>query len=73
MSDLTSIQSIMQGKEKENLWIIIINYNIGHIDLQIYEVTRSAKQNKYPKCDACLLDRARDIRQNHWIITYRSQ
>ena len=25
----------------------------------------SVKLNKYPKCDAYLLDRARDIKQNH--------
>ena len=28
-----------------------------------YEVTRSVKLSKYPKYDAYLLDRARDIRQ----------
>ena len=32
------------------------------------EVTRSKKLNKYPKYDAYLLDRARDIKQNHWTM-----
>ena len=34
--------------------------NIGHTDLQKYEVTRSMELNKYPKYDAYLLDRTRD-------------
>ena len=38
-----------------------------------YEVTRSVKLNKYLKYDAYLLDGARDIRQNHWTVQYRSR
>ena len=38
-----------------------------------YEVTRSVKLNKYPKYNAYLLDRARDIRQNQWTMQYRSR
>ena len=38
-----------------------------------YEVIRSVELNKYPKCDAFLLDRARHIRQNPWTMEYRSQ
>ena len=38
-----------------------------------YEVIRSMKLNKYPKYDAYLLDRARDIRQNYWTMSYRSR
>ena len=37
-----------------------------------YEVTRSVKLNKYPKHDANLSDRVRDIRQNHKTMKYRS-
>ena len=66
MSDLTSFQSMMQGKAKEGK--INEYYYIGHSDLQKYEVTRNAKQNKDPMYDAYLLDRTREIRQNHWTI-----
>ena len=38
-----------------------------------YEVTRSMKLNKNPKDNAYLLDRAREIRQNHWTVQYRSR
>ena len=38
-----------------------------------YKVTRSVKLNKYPEYDAYLLDRARDIRPNHWTVQYRSR
>ena len=38
-----------------------------------YEVTRSVKLNKYPKHDANLSDRIRDIRQNQLTMKYRSQ
>ena len=37
---------------------------MGHSDLQKYEVTDSVRLDKYPKYDAFLFDRARDIRQN---------
>ena len=37
-----------------------------------YEATRSVKLNKYPKYDTNILDRASDIRQNHWTIKDRS-
>ena len=33
-----------------------------------YEVSRSVKLKEYLKYDAYLLERARDIRQNHWTI-----
>ena len=39
--------------------------NIGHSDVQKNEVACSVKLNKYPKYDAYLLDRARDIKQKH--------
>ena len=38
-----------------------------------YEVNRILKLNKYRKYYAYLLDRPRDIMQNHWSIKYRSQ
>ena len=38
-----------------------------------YEASRSVKLNKYLKYDAYLLDRARDIWQNHWTMHYRSR
>ena len=40
---------------------------VGHFDLYF-----SVKLNKYPKYDAYLLDRARDIRHNQWVMEYKS-
>ena len=66
VSDWTSIQSMVpsyligsaiEGKTPGQ-------WNIGHSDLQNYEVTCSVKLNKSPKYDACLLARARDIKKN---------
>ena len=54
------IRSEIQGKITGPL-------NIGHSDLQKYEVTRIVKL-KYPQYDAYLLDNARDLRQNHWTM-----
>ena len=34
------------------------------------EVTHSVKLNKYPKHDSTLLNRARSIRPNQWIMKY---
>ena len=57
MVPLYLILSEKQGK-------ITGQQNLGHSDLQKYEVTRSVKLNKYLNYDAYLSDRARDIRQN---------
>ena len=51
--------------DQQKIWSLRVAY-------KQYEVTRSVKLNKYPKHDANLLDRVRDIRQNHWTIKYRS-
>ena len=40
---------------------IIGPWNIVHSGLQKYGVIRSEKLNKYPKYDAYLLDRAKDM------------
>ena len=68
VSDWTSIQSVMQSCligceiqcKKTGTW------NIGHNDLQKYEVTPSVKLNW------CLYIRASDTRQNHWTMKDRS-
>ena len=46
--------------------------NVGHSDLQKYEVTGSVKLSKFQWYDAYLLDKDRDIRHNYWTIRYRS-
>ena len=60
------IPSKIQGKITGQL-------NIGHSDLQKYEVTRRVTLNKEPKYDICLFDRGSDIRQNPMTIIYGSQ
>ena len=57
LSNLTPSQ-IIQGT-------ILEPRNICYSDLQKYKVNGSATLNKYPVYDAYLLDRTRDIRQNH--------
>ena len=58
-------QMFCKRKQKKHLQNMVIDS-----DLQKYESIRSVKLNKYPN-DANLLDRVRDIRQNHWTMKYR--
>ena len=57
---------MLQGKEKEGK--ITRQWNIGHSDLQKIYVHLQCYTEQVPKYDAYLLDRARDIKQNHWTM-----
>ena len=75
VSDWTSIQTMMPSYmiSSETQGKLTGPWNIGHSDLQKYEVTCSVELNKYSKYDAYLLNRARDARQNQWTMKNRSQ
>ena len=70
VSDLTSIQSMMpsylilseiKGKSLTHKIKVTVTY-------KKYKIIPSEKLNKYLKYDGYLLDRARDIKHNHWTI-----